>query len=28
MTWKIRYVCLTADCWSIFHRSYIGFTVH
>ncbi|VVC24710.1 Ribonuclease H-like domain [Cinara cedri] len=25
---KIKYVCITADCWSIFHRSYIGFTIH
>ncbi|XP_025192843.1 uncharacterized protein LOC112592896 [Melanaphis sacchari] len=25
---KIEYVCITADCWSIFHRSYMGFTIH
>ncbi|XP_060859914.1 uncharacterized protein LOC132937105 [Metopolophium dirhodum] len=25
---NIKYVCLRADCWSIFHRSYLGFTVH
>ncbi|XP_029341256.1 uncharacterized protein LOC115033211 [Acyrthosiphon pisum] len=25
---QVNFVCITADCWSVFHRSYMGFTVH
>ncbi|KAL4097877.1 hypothetical protein QTP88_022580 [Uroleucon formosanum] len=24
----VEYVCLTADCWTVFHKAYIGVTVH
>ncbi|XP_016662810.1 uncharacterized protein LOC103310757 isoform X1 [Acyrthosiphon pisum] len=24
----VQYVCLTADCWTVFHKAYIGVTVH
>ncbi|CAI6343554.1 unnamed protein product [Macrosiphum euphorbiae] len=27
-TTEVKYVCATADCWSVFKRSYIGITVH
>ncbi|KAL4156116.1 hypothetical protein QTP88_000151 [Uroleucon formosanum] len=25
---QVNFVCITADCWSVFHRSYMGFTIH